>query len=89
VFSAALAHAAWGPALVVIGVLTSAVAAFFYIRVLVLMYFSEPSADAITVTTPGILTAVAVGVGALATVVLGVFPSWALDLANSSSVFVP
>ena len=31
--------------LVVIGVLSSAVAAFFYVRVIVLMFFSEPAAD--------------------------------------------
>jgi len=53
------------------------------------MYFSEPSGDATIVTAPGVLTVVGVGVGALATVVLGVLPSWALDLASSSSVFLP
>jgi NADH-quinone oxidoreductase subunit N len=89
VFSAAVAHAAWGPALVIVGVLASAVAAFFYVRVIVLMYFSEPSGDGTIVATPGVLTVVAVGIGALATVVLGVLPSWALDLASSSSIFLP
>jgi NADH-quinone oxidoreductase subunit N len=89
VFSAAIAHAAWGPALVVVGVLASAVAAFFYVRVIVLMYFSEPSGDGTIVATPGVLTVVAVGIGALATLVLGVLPSWALDLASSSSIFLP
>ncbi|MGW6507499.1 NADH-quinone oxidoreductase subunit NuoN [Streptomyces niveus] len=33
-------------ALVVVGVISSAIAAFFYIRVIVLMFFSEPKADA-------------------------------------------
>jgi NADH-quinone oxidoreductase subunit N len=89
VFSAAVAHAAWGPTLVIVGVLASAVAAFFYVRVIVLMYFSEPSGDSTIVVTPGVLTVVAVGLGALATVVLGVLPSWALDLASSSSIFLP
>ena len=32
-------------ALVVVGVISSAIAAFFYIRVIVLMFFSEPKAD--------------------------------------------
>jgi NADH-quinone oxidoreductase subunit N len=89
VFSAAVAHASWGPTLVIVGVLASAVAAFFYVRVIVLMYFSEPSGDSTIVATPGVLTVVAVGIGALATVVLGVMPSWALDLASSSSIFLP
>jgi NADH-quinone oxidoreductase subunit N len=89
VFSAAVEHASWGPTLVIVGVLASAVAAFFYVRVIVLMYFSEPSGDGTIVATPGILTVVAVGIGALATVLLGVLPSWALDVASSSSVFLP
>jgi NADH-quinone oxidoreductase subunit N len=89
VFSAAVEHATWGPILVIVGVLASAVAAFFYVRVIVLMYFSEPSGDGTIVATPGVLTVVAVGIGALATVVLGVLPSWALDLAGSSSIFLP
>jgi len=57
--------------------------------VIVLMYFSEPSGDGTIVATPGVLTVVAVGLGAFATVLLGVLPSWALDLASSSSIFLP
>ena len=36
--------------------LASAVAAFFYLRVIVLMYFSPPAADGPTVGVPGIPT---------------------------------
>ena len=43
VFSAAVGGGA--APLVVVGVLASAIAAFFYVRVIVLMYFSEPAAD--------------------------------------------
>jgi NADH-quinone oxidoreductase subunit N len=89
VFSAALSRAPYGAALVLIGVLASAIAVFFYVRVIVLMYFSEATGDAITVTRPGALTLVAVGVGVFATIVLGVMPSLALNLAQSSSVFLP
>jgi NADH-quinone oxidoreductase subunit N len=89
VFSAALSDAPYGALLVLFGVLASAVAVFFYVRVIVLMYFSEATGDAITVTRPGVLTIVAVGVGAVATILLGVVPSMALDLAQSSSVFLP
>ena len=92
VFAPALANAPWGVPLVVIGVLASAIAVFFYVRVLVLMYFSdpEPGAEGSTVVVaPGALTVIAVGVGAVATIVLGVVPTWALHLAQNSSVFLP
>jgi NADH-quinone oxidoreductase subunit N len=89
VFTAALDRAPYGAGLVLIGVAASAIAVFFYVRVIVLMYFSEATGDAITVTRPGVLTMVVVGVGVIATIALGVMPSRALELAQSSSVFLP
>ncbi|MEE1724249.1 NADH-quinone oxidoreductase subunit NuoN [Streptomyces albidoflavus] len=86
VFSAAAEGGAG--ALVIIGVLSSAVAAFFYVRVIVLMFFSEPRADGPTVTVPSPLTMSVIGVGVLVTVVLGVAPQYFLDLAGQASVFV-
>ncbi len=87
VFSAAVAGGAWVLALV--GVLASAVAAFFYIRVIVLMYFSEPTGAGTTVAVPGSATVFAVSLAALVTIVLGVVPSQVLDLANRAGVFLP
>ncbi|KAA2264789.1 NADH-quinone oxidoreductase subunit NuoN [Solihabitans fulvus] len=81
VFSAAL-QSGMAP-LVVVALVFSAVAAFFYLRVIVLMYFSEPAADGPTVTVPGAFTTMAITIGALATLVLGVFPSFALDWAGA------
>ncbi|WP_369217040.1 NADH-quinone oxidoreductase subunit NuoN, partial [Streptomyces flavofungini] len=75
-------------ALVVIGVLSSAIAAFFYIRVIVLMFFSEPKADGPTVAVPSPLTMTAIGVGVAVTLVLGVAPQYFLDLASQAGVFV-
>lgn len=75
-------------ALVVVGVISSAIAAFFYIRVIVLMFFSEPKADGPTVAVPSPLTMTAIGVGVAVTLVLGVAPQYFLDLANQSGVFV-
>ncbi|MCG5122320.1 NADH-quinone oxidoreductase subunit NuoN [Streptomyces sp. T7(2022)] len=86
VFSAAAEGGAG--ALVIIGVLASAVAAFFYVRVIVLMFFSEPRADGPTVTVPSPLTMSVIGVGVVVTVVLGVAPQYFLDLAGQASVFV-
>ncbi|WP_067490822.1 NADH-quinone oxidoreductase subunit NuoN [Actinomadura hibisca] len=75
--------------LVVVGVLASAIAAFFYVRVIVVMFFSEPEADGPTVVAAP-ATAAAVALGLTATVVLGVLPQPMLDLAGhaASQLFV-
>ncbi|MGW5261964.1 NADH-quinone oxidoreductase subunit NuoN [Microbispora sp. NPDC004025] len=88
VFQAAVANGA--TPLVIIGVVASAVAAFFYVRVIVLMFFSDPAADGPSVVLPSRGTAAVVGVAALATVVLGVYPQPVLDLAHTAaqSLFV-
>ncbi|MBA0054007.1 NADH-quinone oxidoreductase subunit NuoN [Streptomyces sp. AJS327] len=75
-------------ALVVVGVIASAIAAFFYIRVIVLMFFSEPRADGPSVAVPSALTTTAIGAGVLVTLVLGVAPQYFLDLASQAGVFV-
>ncbi|MFC7220282.1 NADH-quinone oxidoreductase subunit NuoN [Streptomyces polyrhachis] len=74
--------------LVVIGVLSSAIAAFFYIRVIVLMFFSEPKADGPTVAVPSALTSTAIGIGVAMTLVLGLAPQYFLNLAGDAGVFV-
>jgi NADH-quinone oxidoreductase subunit N len=71
--------------LVVVGVVTSAIAAFFYIRVIVLMFFSDPAADGPSVAVPSAMTVFAITVGAVVTVVLGVFPQPVLDLAAEAA----
>ena len=82
VFQAAVAGGA--TPLVIVGVLSSAIAAFFYVRVIVLMFFNDPAADGPSVVFSPTSTA-AVAVGALATVVLGVVPGPALHLAQSAA----
>ncbi|MFN2494915.1 MAG: NADH-quinone oxidoreductase subunit NuoN [Pseudonocardiaceae bacterium] len=79
VFSAAIAHG-MAP-LVVVALVVSAVAAFFYVRVVVLMYFSEPAADGPTVSVPGAFTTVAITLGVVVTLLLGVLPAFVLDWA--------
>ena len=86
VFSAAVGHG--GTVLAVVGVLASAVTAFVYIRLIVLMYFSDPVGDTTTVVTPSVVTTLAVALGTLATLVLGVLPSSVLNLASSSALFI-
>ncbi|HSX68192.1 NADH-quinone oxidoreductase subunit NuoN [Nocardioides sp.] len=86
VFASAMGGGAWP--VVVAAVLTSALAAFFYIRVIVLMYFSEPAADGPAVAVPSILTSATIAVTAVATVVLGVVPGPVLDLAAHAGDFI-
>ncbi|GAA2499756.1 NADH-quinone oxidoreductase subunit NuoN [Streptomyces thermolineatus] len=74
--------------LVVVGVIASAVAAFFYIRVIVLMFFSEPKAEGPTVAVPSVLTSTVIAAGVVVTVVLGILPQYFLDLAGQAGVFI-
>ncbi|OBA80161.1 NADH-quinone oxidoreductase subunit N [Mycobacterium sp. 1164966.3] len=71
--------------LVVIGVVSSGVAAYFYVRVIVLMFFTEGSDDTPHVYAPGILSKAAIAVCAAVTVVLGIVPQPLLDLANQAA----
>ncbi|MFC7549094.1 NADH-quinone oxidoreductase subunit NuoN [Plantactinospora sp. GCM10030261] len=86
VFGAALdGGQAW---LVIAGVVTSMVLAFPYLRVVVMMWLSEPGETTPAVAAPGWATGVAVGIGVLATLALGVAPGPLLDLANGAAEFV-
>ncbi|RZS79008.1 NADH dehydrogenase subunit N [Motilibacter rhizosphaerae] len=86
VFSAALDSGA--APVVVVGVLASVIAAFFYVRVIVLMFFTEPLADGPVVAVPSVLTTVALALGVAVTLVLGVVPQPVLDLASGAAGFV-
>jgi len=81
VFEAAIADGL--TPLVVVALVASAVAAFFYLRVIVLMYFSEPAADGPTVSVPGAFTTIAITLGAAITLVLGLYPTFALEWAGA------
>ncbi|MGH3198134.1 MAG: NADH-quinone oxidoreductase subunit NuoN [Streptosporangiaceae bacterium] len=83
VFQAAVAAGA--TPLVIVGVLSSAIAAFFYIRVIVLMFFSEPAPDGPVVVVPNVFTGTAVWLGVVVTLVLGIVPEPVLSLANHAA----
>ncbi len=68
--------------LAILGLLNSAVAAYYYLRVLVVMYFHEPGEAANTVASPAPGIRVALWASALATVALGVYPSMVLEFAG-------
>jgi NADH-quinone oxidoreductase subunit N len=74
---------------VVVALAMSAVAAFFYLRVVVLMFWQEPADDGPTVAVPSTFTAGAIALGLAVTLVLGIVPGPVLDLAHRAAVFVP
>lgn len=76
--------------LVVVAVLLSVATAFFYFRIIVLMFFSaaEGESDSLVVEGEG-LSMIAVGVSAVITVLLGVMPGPALDLFSNAAQFLP
>jgi NADH-quinone oxidoreductase subunit N len=82
---------AGGWALVVVAIVASAAAAFFYLRLIVLMFLTpvpDDLRDAVEVTeAPGPL--VVIGLAALGTLFLGVFPHPVLELATSAAILVP
>src|SRR3954451_7874121 len=86
VFRAAIEAGAWP--LVVVALLASAVAAFFYLRVIVLMYFSPPAADGPTVGVPGMGTTIVLAIAGTVALVLGIVPGSVLDLADRAAIFV-
>jgi NADH-quinone oxidoreductase subunit N len=69
--------------LAVVGVLNSAVAAYYYLRLVVFMYMREPAAPA-TVAMPSLGGALALLVALWGVVQLGVWPAPFLDLAQAA-----
>jgi NADH-quinone oxidoreductase subunit N len=84
IFKAALeSHLVW---LAVLGLLNSAVGAYYYLRILVVVYMHEPgeAAGQIEPLTPGFRLALILP--ALGTLFLGIFPAWVLDFAGKSAM---
>ncbi|WP_429810397.1 NADH-quinone oxidoreductase subunit N [Ensifer sp. B1-9] len=69
--------------LAVIAVLLSAVAAYFYIRIVMVMFMREPAREFEPALTP--LVGAALAVTAAGTVGIGLFPAWFLRLAQQSA----
>jgi NADH-quinone oxidoreductase subunit N len=83
IFRAALeSHLVW---LTVLGLLNSAVAAYYYLRLLVMMYMHEPgeATEAAEPLSTGLRLALVLP--ALGTLVLGIFPNWVLEFAGKSA----
>jgi NADH-quinone oxidoreductase subunit N len=78
VFSAALQSNLVG--LTIIGVINSAIAAYYYLRVIVYMYMREPRSDAPMIPLPATV-GFSLAAGVLATLYLGVLPNRVLEYA--------
>ncbi len=83
VFAAAIGAGYW--LLALIGVLASVAAAFFYLRVIVLMYMQEPAGEPAPEERGGIAGAV-LAVPAAATILLGIFPGLLVGIIREASV---
>jgi NADH-quinone oxidoreductase subunit N len=86
IFKAALdADLVW---LAVLGLLNSAVAAYYYLRIIVVMYMQEPGESTVSLQpmSPGVQTTL--WATALGTLLLGIFPSIVLNFATGSSALV-
>lgn len=87
-FRAAIEEGAWP--LVLVAVLCSAAAAFFYVRVAVLMFFTDAPEDAaarVAVRPTGLALGIVL-VAAAVTVLLGVIPGGVLSIAESAGTLL-
>ncbi len=85
IFEAALqANMVW---LTVLGLLNSAVAAYYYLRIVAVMYMQEPVSTTPEAESLPASTAMALVLPALGTIFLGVFPGSVLNFAIRSANF--
>lgn len=85
IFSAA--YKSGNVSVVVFGVLASAIAAFFYIRIIVMMYFTDPVEDGTSVVIPSPVTVATIAICALATLAMGIYPQPVISAINSLAFF--
>lgn len=85
VFGAAVEEGYWW--LAVVGVLTSTIAAFFYLKVLVVMYMQEKETEEAERFRTGRLAGGVVALAALATIALGLYWGPLIDIAERATLF--
>lgn len=86
IFKAALdANLVW---LTVLGLINSAVAAYYYLRIIMVMYTKQPSEATAQLEPLELTTKALLWVSAVATILLGVFPSMLLSWAGDSARLV-
>ena len=84
IFKAALdSNLIW---LTILGLLNSAIAAYYYLRILVVMYMKDPAGPVNDLPPAGLSMQIALAATALGTLVLGIFPGWVLDFATRAAL---
>ena len=86
IFSAA--YEAGNTSLLIAGVLSSAIAAFFYIRVIVLMFFKDSVEDGTSVVIPSALTTTTIAITSAVTLILGIYPAPLINFIATFATFV-
>jgi NADH-quinone oxidoreductase subunit N len=86
IFSAA--YKSGNISLVVVGVLASAIAAFFYIRVIIMMFFTDPANDSVSVIIPSVKSKISISTSVVISIVLGIAPSLLLTTAGNFASFI-
>jgi NADH-quinone oxidoreductase subunit N len=87
VILAAVQAGGWLMPLAVLAVLNAAVAAFYYLRVVVYMFMREPAGD-IPVMRHGRLVWTGLAVATVLTIVLGLFPNVLLDIVGTAAAAI-
>jgi NADH-quinone oxidoreductase subunit N len=83
VFQAALhSNLVW---LTVLGLLNSAIAAFYYLRIIVAIYMHAPSEATVEIGAPSTGLNIAIWASAIGVLILGIFPSALLQFASISA----
>jgi NADH-quinone oxidoreductase subunit N len=84
VFRAALdSHLVW---LTVLGLINSAIAAYYYLKIIVAMYMQEPGEATLQLSPLAPGTRIAIWASALGVLALGIFPSLLLTFVSQSAV---
>lgn len=86
IFSAA--YQSGNIAIVVAGVLSSAIAAFFYVRVIIMIFFTDPVNDSVSVIIPSVKSKISISVATVSSIVIGIAPSALLTAANNFANFI-
>jgi NADH-quinone oxidoreductase subunit N len=83
IFQAALnSHLVW---LTILGLINSAIAAYYYLKIIVAIYMREPGAATMELAPPSVGERAAIWGSAIGTLFLGVFPSALLSFAFASA----
>lgn len=68
--------------LAIIAVIMSAISAYFYIRIVMLIYMKEPTHEFDLARSPA--NSIALAIATIGTLIIGILPAWFLDMVKSS-----